>query len=196
MINRKVRSIVLWLINNDEIEQNDFELYEFAIYSLIFSWSPLIMSIIFGAIIGIPIKAILMIIPFMAIRKFSGGYHVNHAGICFFVSSVLMFVFLIIIKYTEANIIYDIFVCLSVLLIVILSPVDSENRKLSEIETKEYKLVSMKISMVTLIVYGLARVGELGEYSICFGIGLILTALLLIPCLFKKLHYKKIKMKR
>ena len=68
MINRKVRSIVLWLINNDEIEQNDFELYEFAIYSLIFSWSPLIMSIIFGAIIGIPIKAILMIIPFMAIR--------------------------------------------------------------------------------------------------------------------------------
>ena len=25
MINRKVRSIVLWLINNDEIEQNDDE---------------------------------------------------------------------------------------------------------------------------------------------------------------------------
>ena len=128
MIRRKVNSIVLWLIRSGAVEESDYELYEYAIYSLFFSWSPLLLAVIFGIIMDIPLKSVLMIIPFMAIRKYSGGYHAKHAGVCFGISCGLMISFLAVLKYAEMSFAVDILVSLSEVLIVIASPVDSENK--------------------------------------------------------------------
>lgn len=184
MVKRIISRIVKWLIDNDEIEQDDYELYEFAIYSLIFTWSPLILAIVIGIIMEIPIKAIIMIIPFMIIRKFSGGYHINNPKVCFCVSCFLMIIFIGAIKSIKTGFYFDVMVYMSVALIVCKSPIDSEKRKLLESEKKRFKCISRNISIILLLIYLVVKYLNSHTYAVCIGLSLILTGLLMLPYVF------------
>lgn len=186
MISNKVKGIVGWLINNGAINEEDYELYEYAIYSLFFLWSPMIMAIIFGMILKITIKAIIFIIPFMLIRKYSGGYHAKNISVCLVSSCILMIMFLIILKYIKVSIVLDVTTCFSALIIAIFSPVDSANRRLEDAEVKRFSKVSIIITFFVLLVYWLIQLTTWRDYSACFGLSLILTAILMIPCIDKK----------
>lgn len=186
MISNKVKGIVWWLINNGAINEEDYELYEYAIYSLFFLWSPMIMAIIFGMILKITIKAIIFIIPFMLIRKYSGGYHAKNISVCLVSSCILMIMFLIILKYIKVSIVLDVTTCFSALIIAIFSPVDSANRRLEDTEVKRFSKISIIITFFVLLVYWLIQLTTWRDYSACFGLSLILTAILMIPCIDKK----------
>ena len=186
MISNKVKGIVWWLINNGAINEEDYELYEYAIYSLFFLWSPMIMAIIFGMILKITIKAIIFIIPFMLIRKYSGGYHAKNISVCLVSSCILMIIFLIILKYIKVSIALNVITCFSALIIAIFSPVDSENRRLEDAEAKRFNKISIIITFFVLLVYWLIQLTTWRDYSACFGLSLILTAILMIPCINKK----------
>lgn len=186
MISNKVKGIVGWLINNGAINEEDYELYEYAIYSLFFLWSPMIMAIIFGMILKITIKAIIFIIPFMLIRKYSGGYHAKNISVCLVSSCILMIMFLIILKYIKVSIVLDVTTCFSALIIAIFSPVDSANRRLEDTEVKRFSKISIMISFFVLLIYWLIQLTTWRDYSVCFGLSLILTAILMIPCIDKK----------
>ena len=73
--------IINWLIKSKAIKDNERELYEYALYSIVLLLSPAFISIAIGCIMGIPINGVLMVIPFLFLRKFSGGFHVPHGGI-------------------------------------------------------------------------------------------------------------------
>ena len=67
--------IINWLIKSKAIKDNERELYEYALYSIVLLLSPAFISIAIGCIMGIPINGVLMVIPFLFLRKFSGGFH-------------------------------------------------------------------------------------------------------------------------
>lgn len=54
------------------IKDDERELYEYALYSIVLLLSPAFISIAIGCIMGIPINGVLMVIPFLFLRKFSG----------------------------------------------------------------------------------------------------------------------------
>lgn len=82
--------IVEWLINHDAIKSEDKELYEYALYSLWLLATPLFLAIIIGGCLGGVKEGIIIVIPFMLIRKFSGGYHAKHLWICLIGSTILL----------------------------------------------------------------------------------------------------------
>lgn len=82
--------IVEWLINHDAIESDDKELYEYALYSLWLLVTPLFLAIIVGLCFGRIKEGIVIVIPFMLLRKFSGGYHAKHLWICLTSSTLLL----------------------------------------------------------------------------------------------------------
>ena len=67
--------IINWLIKSKAIKDDERELYEYALYSIVLLLSPAFISIAIGCIMGIPINGVLMVIPFLFLRKFSGGFH-------------------------------------------------------------------------------------------------------------------------
>ena len=69
------KKLTQWLIENEAIEEADKELYEYALYSIGITISPLVIVLIFGLWLGVPIEGVTMVLPFMCIRKYSGGYH-------------------------------------------------------------------------------------------------------------------------
>ena len=69
----------LWL--SEIISEDERELYQYAIFSIMSTIIPLIMVMIIGGILGLMKNGIVMIIPFLVIRKFSGGFHAKRDNI-------------------------------------------------------------------------------------------------------------------
>lgn len=95
MIRKASIAISKWLLNTGAISEDDKELYEYAAYSFLFSLLPLCLVIIIGCAVNMVIEGILMVIPFMLIRKFSGGFHLNSSAVCFVSSTALLSLFII-----------------------------------------------------------------------------------------------------
>ena len=93
MITKMSSAIAKWLLHAGAISESDRELYEYAAYSFLFSLLPLCLIVILGCITGMVIEGLLMILPFMLIRKFSGGFHLKSPGICLVSSTLLLSVF-------------------------------------------------------------------------------------------------------
>ena len=75
-------SIINWLIKNSAISEENRELYEYAVYSAELLILPVIMAIVIGWLAGSIINGVLLIIPFMLLKKYSGGYHAKKLSIC------------------------------------------------------------------------------------------------------------------
>ncbi|MBQ3544240.1 MAG: accessory gene regulator B family protein [Lachnospiraceae bacterium] len=186
MISKKISNIVYWLIRNGAIDEQEYELYEYAIYCLLLLCAPMIMAVVFGIIMNETLKGVIMIIPFMMIRKYSGGYHAKSIRVCLTISSILMCTFFIILKNIQVSIALNVITCFSALIIAIFSPIDSENRRLEDTEVKRFNKISIIITFFVLLIYWLIQLTTWRDYSVCFGLSLILTAILMMPCINKK----------
>ena len=131
--------IVGWLVRCDAIEEKDRELYQYAVYSVFLSTYPLLFATCFGVVIGEVERSIAIIIPFAVIRKFSGGYHTKNSWSCFLWSSLLLLLCIGLSIYARCGWFVIIVTVMAEISLIYFSPIDNENRKLSQEECKEYK---------------------------------------------------------
>lgn len=181
------KCITTWLIKHGIVGQEDRELYEYAVYSLILSISPLIMIIIIGFMMRKTVESILIIIPFMLIRKFSGGFHAKHAWVCLIFSCGILLLCVYMVARIKYSILINIILICAAISLTIFSPIDSENRRLDLIEKKKYKFTTVVITMVFVIIYCLFLLMDNKTYAICIAEGVILTASLQALCMFEKI---------
>ena len=75
MIKRIAAVTAKWLLQAGAISASDVELYEYSIYSFLFTLCPLGLVLIISVFLHMVVEGILLIIPFIIIRKFCGGFH-------------------------------------------------------------------------------------------------------------------------
>ena len=68
-------AVISWLIQQQAIAEEDREIYTYAVDNMVFLLAPLVMVLVIGSLMHNIRQGIVMIIPFMLLRKFSGGYH-------------------------------------------------------------------------------------------------------------------------
>ena len=188
MIQKTSTAVTKWLLHAGAISIEDKELYEYAAYSFLFSLIPLFLVFIFGLALGMVTEGILMILPFMLVRKFSGGLHLKSARICLISSSVMLISFLLLIKAThtyEAYAICSAAVLIFSIQLFLLSPVDSEARRLSEKERLVFRRVARSVTFVSCSAYFLLLFFGLYRFAVPLGFGIILSGLLQFPCFLK-----------
>lgn len=188
MIERCAYIVSDWLLDKEVIQKEDRELYEYAVYSLLITIVPLSMAMIFGSVMGVLGQSIILMIPFMTIRKYSGGYHAKNPTVCFVISCLLLFFCIRISIYVEYNILVIFLMLVSVVSLIANSPIDSENRQLEAIEKRRYKCVTMIQTLFYLSVsLGLYAANQ-PVYALCIAIGIILSAGLQFPCLVRQIR--------
>ena len=74
------------------------------------------------------------------------------------------------------------------------SPVGNENRVLDQEEYSRYKRIRAVLVILFLCIDALLFVCQLYTYSICILIGIVLSAGLQFPCIYKKILKKIIRM--
>lgn len=183
MISKGAEKITAWLIKNNEIEEADKELYQYALYSFFLTLSPMLLAIVLGSVMGCLKQSICIILPFMFIRKFSGGYHAKKSRICFICSSLLLFLCIEISNYAKCNRDLFLITIIAAIILMVFSPIDHENRRLELKEKQKYK----KIASILVLLFVCLSIGCFTAHkekeAVCFSIGIILSAGLQLPCI-------------
>ena len=175
-----------WLVQHDAIEPGDRKLYEYAMYSFLVSVMPLVIFLIASGMIGMLPEGLLIVIPFMVIRKFSGGYHAKHAYTCMLISVGLLVSSFYVVIHVECTWIVHMLAVISGVSVIINSPIDSENKKLEEDEVNQYRCTTCLLVIVTMALYSVLITLNQSRYVVCLAVSLILTAILQLPCIVKK----------
>lgn len=175
-----------WLIQQGAIEESERKLYEYAVHSLILLIAPLFIAIGIGWFFGEFEMSFVLILPFMIIRKYSGGYHAKKQWICLILSSLLLAVCFLLAEYLVADVVLTIMVFLAALSLSIFSPVDSENRRLSEDERKDFSKTARILVAAFEMVYIMLLLFREYTSAVYLALGIILPASLQFPCILKK----------
>ena len=186
MIEKCADKVACWLVRCRVIEESDRELYEYAAISFFMSLAPLVLGLIFGLVMGGVKQSIFIILPFMVIRKFSGGYHAKRAWICLVTSSAIVFLCIKLSFLISCSAGLILAAAAATASLCIFSPVENENRRLDEEEKKQYKGTTIKLASVFLVIGILFCLFGLQTYAVCIFIGIILTACLQLPCIIKR----------
>ena len=182
-------AFVRWLQNNRAVSENEAALYAYAVHSILFSGVPVFLVLGLGLALGMVLESLIFIFPFILLRQFCGGFHVRSRVLCLGISIFLLAVFLFFIRFLllhKSISVVGILTLISGVIIFVLSPVDSKKRALTEKELVFFRRAARSIESVILLVFALAAVFSLPRVFVPLGMGICLTALLQIPCLFEK----------
>lgn len=70
--------------------------------------------------------------------------------------------------------------------LIICSPIDNENKQLSNGEKKAYKkITAVWVSLFAAIYFAFSFLGQ-DRYAVCIALGVILTSVLQLPCLISE----------
>ena len=133
------KALAVWLAGQGVITEDEIELYEYAVICVAFLFSPLIMALIFGVPFCSVSLRVVFIIPFMVIRKYSGGYHAQKIRNCLLISGILLTLCFICAEHTVLSIWFSGVVFYLSVCIAVVSPVDSENRRLTDEEVVRFR---------------------------------------------------------
>lgn len=184
------RYIVVKLIRYKAIAPEDEELYCYAVQCMILEVIPFIISMMIGIWLGKAPECIWIVIPFMLMRKFSGGHHAKTQWRCFIESSCVMYAAIKVSVFVSDSTAVRISMLLAALCLAVFSPIDSENRRLSIAQKKSYKHIAIAISMVFVLLYGILPVFHWQEAAVSVAIGIILCAVMQLPCLIGNMIMK------
>ena len=189
MIQELSSRVANWMEQEGVISVKDKELFSYAVYSLLFGLLPVFIVVILGLAFGMLREGLLMITPFMLIRKFSGGYHLNSPKMCITFSTVLLALALGIVGCViESGCIalLTAFVVISTGSLCIFSPSDNERRKLTGKEISLFHRIVCAVTSIFMAVYFIMCGLNVAHYAVPFGVGIILAAMLQLPCILKK----------
>ena len=155
-----------WLLKSGAISDSELELYEYAIFTFLLTFFPITLSFFIGTILGKPIESLFLIVPFVFLRKFSGGYHLSSPIKCFLTSTALLVI--------------------SQLTVNTLSPIDSEQRKLNDKEISLFRKIARIILSVIITLEILLFIFHKANLGISLGFGIILVAALQLPAMISK----------
>ena len=114
---------------------------------------PLVIFLVISGIIGMFPEGFLIIMPFMAIRKFGGGYHAKHAYICMIMSTGFLAGCLYAVSHFSGSRLIPLFLLVSGISIAINSPIDHENKRLTEQEKMRYQRTTIVLVLLCLFCF-------------------------------------------
>ena len=180
------KALVKWLLKTGAISQQDAEVYEYGIYSFLFSCVPFALVLVLSIPLNMAWEGILLIVPFFFLRKFTGGFHFQSTLPCLVTSTLLLLASLAGIKALLPKpplLAVYLTVYLSLIPIFVLSPIDSINRKLSLKEQRVFRRTAIGLGCFFAALFTLLMGFELYRIAVPIGGGIVLTALLQLPCL-------------
>jgi len=138
------RKVIGQLCASGAIQADDRELYEYVLNILLTGALHTLTILAIGVALGMFFECLALFISFFLIRKFAGGFHAQKGWQCYLFTIVTITGILLLIKllHKHNDIVFYVLLTASVLLIFVLSPVDSPNKPFSENEKKVYHLRS------------------------------------------------------
>ncbi len=175
-----------WLVKSRVIDEEDFRVYSFAVYNLLFTSIPIVVFVLVCSLLGCGTYALILIGATLAMRRYTGGYHASKPSICIVISLSS----LCACVYGTQTLNNDNWVWIGLLfssfIIWLYSPIDSQNYRLKETKKRKYCFKARVTLVAELSVYSVFTFRGYHKYALCFALGIILSAVLLAVCIPRK----------
>lgn len=181
MIQKITNNILKGLILNQTITDEDKELYEYGLHQGIVILINLFTALCIGIVMNMIWQSAVLLLFFIPVRTFAGGFHANSPRICYIFSLLMQIGALRILNVISFSILINI--CVLVItgfLIIYLSPVEALNKPLDGFEIKKYKKISIRNWSIELIFWILFYMLGLMQVADCILMSFILVSVLLI----------------
>ncbi|MBR3415465.1 MAG: accessory gene regulator B family protein [Clostridia bacterium] len=144
MLTRIATFIAKKLLANGLIEEDDTDLYVYGLEVLISTICSFLTVLLLGIVLSEIITALIYLAVLIIIRRFTGGYHARTYIGCNLSCCVIFIVSLYISKAVYFNLIPTIIIhSVGMILIVAFSPVENQNKPLSQKKRKRNKRLSI-----------------------------------------------------
>lgn len=154
MFERAAHSITQKLYNNQIVQKDDLDLYEYGFNMAFTILLNLISTVLVGVIMGRIFESIAFLAFYIPLRSYAGGYHAKTSWRCYFVSIFIIFSVLLLIKLLPFNIIiYGGLLLIGSPVCFILSPVQDENKPLDADERARYHKIAVVILSAEIFVW-------------------------------------------
>ncbi|MDE6123978.1 MAG: accessory gene regulator B family protein, partial [Eubacterium sp.] len=171
------------LVNKKHIDQEDFELYHYGLFIVLSELFLFSFCILAGLLLKITSQSIVFFAAFLFIRRYAGGLHVKTESQCLALTLTALLISIILIKVT---LIYDnplsavaIQLICSILLPII-SPADTPQKKLSDKERKVFKRITVAILITFAVINALLFYFRISRYAIPVVYAVLLETVLVI----------------
>ena len=194
MINKLSLLIAHKLYCDGKIVEKEIDLYSYGLFVLISQILLFMVTMIFGLLLSCAIESAIFFISFQSIRKFAGGYHASTETRCEIMSTLSILSCVVLLRCSKAYDYSSYIILLSVLsavFILILCPLDTPEKPLTQDEYKHFRRISHLILLVISVAIALSFVFNIAFilYPAC--LSLILESLLLIAGKIKQIHMKE-----
>lgn len=133
------KAIVNWLLQDNQ-EKQWYEVYLFGTEQVLGNFINVLTILIIGIAFEEFLQTIVLISAFMGIRSYAGGYHASSVLRCYILTNSVIVWVLFVMKYMPLeNTILGYMSLASSVIIFILSPIDTENKRIDEIEYIHYR---------------------------------------------------------
>nr|WP_304030826.1 accessory gene regulator B family protein [Ruminococcus bromii] len=142
---------------SNETDTDSLELYEYAIYVVLSSIFHIATIVVLGVFFNMIIESVVFYFSFISIRKFAGGYHAKTPTKCYLfsiLSNIIILYFIKLVNGVSVIFIFSLimFELFCVVLILLISPLDTENNPLKTSEKKMYRIIAVFISILIFII--------------------------------------------
>jgi len=181
MISSAANNITNYLICEKVIKDDDREIYQYGFEQVFSSLLNIATMLLLGIILGKIYQSLVLILSFMALRSYSGGYHANTPLHCYLLTVMSISAALSIMKFITI----DRFICLGLLIlssvvILLLSPIGSKNKPLDEIEKIIYRKKTIIVWSVETCVAIVFIILDITEIHIAITLAQVIISIALI----------------
>lgn len=143
------------LNENKIIDSKDEEVFKYGLEGFITAVLEILSVLIVSAILGNFINTIIFFIAFLPLRLYAGGYHAETRLNCYLVLLFVYYCFILLTNYIANSYITVFEICslvLTVITVMLASPIINANKKASKKEISFYREKSIKIMIIENIV--------------------------------------------
>lgn len=148
--------ITFFMIKNKILDIESYDIYVYSIEVILLNGSILLSCLLISILLGELLHMLAFILFFIPLRMFVGGYHCKKSEVCFLCSIGIYIISVIWVKNmgnSYVNIVTQIFAVISVILVLVFSPLISSRHPLEHYQITRNKKIIYGIIIVDFVVY-------------------------------------------
>lgn len=155
MIKKLAVSIVDYQIKRGVLQKEQKQTYIFGYQLLIGKILSVILMLIIAVMTGTLVEMLLFMFAFIILRQYAGGFHFKNAEICIFFSAIVCMIVTLALKSNIGWVPVFVTVIIEFITFIIiwkLAPIDSENKRLDDLEKRIYKNRSRVVLIIECLI--------------------------------------------
>lgn len=157
-IDKMTNMLTNFIIQHSDAKREDAEIIAFGVKYGLITLAEILGMVVISFLMRELIPGAVILIAFISIRVYAGGYHAKTLPRCVVMSTILFTLIILGYKMLYLPIIVKGLIALFLgVLILIFSPVENDNRRLSKNEEKVFKNRALLFYSISLIIFMLIK---------------------------------------